>query len=71
MAHVLSTAVNCKAINDLALWLYIYRDEGFGHGAIVMGIIAAVSNLPESQWNMSFAYTAGNYYTGGQCHHAT
>lgn len=61
----LNSAINCKALNDLALWLYIYREEGWGDGAAVMGLIAAVSNLPGSQWNTSFAFTSANYYIGG------
>lgn len=32
-----------------------------------MGLIAAVSNLSESQCNISFAFSAANYYTGGVC----
>ena len=63
-AALLGAADNYKAVNDLALWLYIYHDEGWGDGAIVMGIIAAVSNLPGSRWNISFAYAAADYYTG-------
>lgn len=58
---------NCKPIKDLALWLYIYRGEGWGDGAVVMGVIAAVSNLPGSRWNVSFSYAAANYYIGDLC----
>ena len=63
-AALIGAATHCKAINDLALWLYIYRDEGWGDGVLVRGIIAAVCNLPETRWNISFAYAAANYYTG-------
>ena len=64
---VLSSAVSCKALNDLALWLYIYREEGWGSGVVMMRIIAALSNLPGSPSNISFAFTAADYYTGGVC----
>ena len=64
---VLSSAVSCKALNDLALWLYIYLEEGWGCEVVMMGIIAALSNLPGSPSNISFAFTAANYYTGGVC----
>ena len=63
--YVVDGAVNCKALNDLALWLYIYRGEGWGSGVVMMGIIAALSNLPGSSSNISYAFSAANYYTGG------
>lgn len=66
-AALLGTALECKAISDIALWLYIYRNEGWSDAVVVMGIIAAVSNLPGSCWNISFAYAAANYYIGDLC----
>ncbi|KAL3162282.1 hypothetical protein ABBQ32_009973 [Trebouxia sp. C0010 RCD-2024] len=64
---VFSGAVSRTALNDLALWLYIYREEGWGCGAVMMGIMAVLSNLPVSQSNISFAFTVGNCYTAGVC----
>lgn len=64
---VFSSAVSCKPVNDLALWLYIYREEGWGCGAGMMGLIAVLSNLPVSPCNISFAFTVANCYTGGFC----
>ena len=63
-AAVLGAAFECKAVSDLTLWLYIYHDEGWGDGVVVMGVIAAVSNLPGACWNISFAYAAADYYIG-------
>ncbi len=57
-----------KPTNDLALWLYIYRDEGLTVPAIVMGLLAVATNLPRSRigdrLRVSFAYNAANHYIG-------
>lgn len=64
MAGSLLRAANHKATNDLALWLYIYRDEGFNATSHALLILAILSNLPAIRLNRSFAYNAANDYIG-------
>ncbi len=64
MAGSLLCAANHKATNDLALWLYIYRDEGFNATSHALLILAILSNLPATRLNRSFAYNAANDYIG-------
>ncbi len=70
MARGLLSAFNHKPINDLAMWMYIYHDEGcaFKGAADFMGMIAFISNLSYPGLRRSFAYNAGNYYIGENLH---
>ncbi len=69
MAASLLRAANQKATNDLALWLYIYHDEGLTATSMVLLILAILSNLPGTKWHRSFAYNAANYYIGEAIYH--
>lgn len=57
-----------KAINDLALWLYVLKDEGLTVPTIIMGLVALATNLPRSRigerLRVSFAYNAANHFIG-------
>ena len=64
MAASLLRAVNHKATNDLALWLYIYHDERLTATSYTLYVLAILSNLPATNWNRSFAYNAANNYIG-------
>ncbi len=64
MAASLLRAAKQKATNDLALWLYIYHDEGLTATSQALLILAILSNLPATKWNRSFAYNAANDYIG-------
>lgn len=64
MAASLLRVVNHKATNDLALWLYIYHDEGLTATSEMLLSLAILSNFPGIKWNRSFAYNAANDYIG-------
>ena len=64
MAGSLLRATNHKATNDLALWLYIYRDEGLTATSEALLFLAILSNLPVIRVNRSFTYNAANDYIG-------
>ncbi|KAL0047030.1 hypothetical protein WJX82_004537 [Trebouxia sp. C0006] len=64
MAGSLLRATNHKATNDLALWLYIYRDEGLTATSEALLFLAILSNLPVIRVSRSFAYNAANDYIG-------
>lgn len=69
MTSSLLCAANHKATNDLALWLYIYCDEGLTATSEALLILAILSNLQGTKWHRSFAYNAANYYIGeASCH---
>ena len=61
-----------KRVNDLTLWLYIYKDEGLSVPVIIMGLIATATNLPPSRigrrLGVSFAYNAASHYIGASLH---
>lgn len=60
--------MKAKRVNDLTLWLYIYKDEGLTAPVIIMALIAMATNLPEScigcRLGVSFAYNDANHYIG-------
>lgn len=64
--------VKAKSVNDLTLWLYIYKDEGLTVPVIIMGLIAIATNLPRScighRLGVSFAYNAAKHYIGALLH---
>ena len=64
----LATILNTKASNDLALWLYIYNDDGMTVPVMIMGLMAVATNVPliavRRRLRVSFAYNAANYYIG-------
>ena len=64
-----------KRVNDLMLWLYIYKDEGLTVPVIIMGVIATAANVPHwaaprigRRLGVSFAYNAANHYIGASLH---
>ena len=64
MAASLLRAASHKATNDLAMWLYIYHDEGLTATSEALLSLAILSNFPGTTWNRSFAYNAANDYIG-------
>ncbi len=64
MASSLLRAANHKVTNDLALWMYIYHDEGLTATSEELLALAVMSNFPGTYWNRSFAYNAANDYIG-------
>lgn len=57
-------AASHKAVNDLALWLYIYHEEGLTVKSEILLLIAIVTNLPHARLRKSFAYNSANYFIG-------
>ena len=66
--HSYSGMLDNKPINDLALWLYVYKDEGLTVPVAVMAMVAVATNLPKTWFGgrlrVGLAYNFSNHYIG-------